>query len=73
MTQHGYDSIYEFQELTQKFRVRQFEYHPQQELLIFGTLKGNICTVDLEDSKNKVTFLGNHGGKTTFYLIMHCS
>ena len=58
-------SFYNFQELTKKFKVRQFEYHLSKELLLFGTLKGNVCVIDLEtrDAQNSVYFIGNHGGE----------
>lgn len=51
---------YSSSKVSSDYHPRQFEYHPQtRNLVVFGTVKGNVCTVNL-DSK-EVNFLGHHG------------
>jgi hypothetical protein len=69
MSDRPFDSYYQFHELTQKFKVRQFEYHPTEDILVFGTLKGNVCAIDLGKSDNPISFLGNHGGITSRCIL----
>lgn len=46
--------------ISNKFRVRQFEYHPQiSNLLLFGTVRGNMCLYDFHSEE--LSYLGSYG------------
>lgn len=53
-----------YQNLCGKYSPRQFEYHPTGNSLIFGTMKGEVCSVDNMSSKTcSITNLGVFGHK----------
>ena len=55
-----------------KYRPRQFEFHPTSPALIFGTIKGNICTVDLENPALPIKLLGNFGAGSMDAILGIC-
>lgn len=58
--------------LSGKYRPRQFEFHPLNSQLIFGTIKGNICTVSLDEKNSPISFLGNYGSNPLDAILGLC-
>ena len=48
-----------YKQVSGKYKPRQVEFHPSQEQLLFGTVKGNICLSNL--TSNSIDYLGNYG------------
>jgi hypothetical protein len=48
-----------YQQVSGKYRPRQVEFHPFEEKILFGTVRGNLCLTNIDDKS--IQYLGNYG------------
>lgn len=58
--------------ISEGFRPRQFEYHPTEHKILFGTVKGNVATVNLDDGDCPINYLGNYGANSMDAILGLC-